>query len=149
MTAGDGGAYRISGSPNYVILDITGVMKDADDSEPKPVFWMGTSKKDLSAFPDEVKSDIGQAIYIAQIGGKAPSAKPMTGIGAGVVEVVEDHDGDTYRAVYTVAFKEAVYVLHAFQKKSKRGIATPRPDIDKIKARLKGAKEEHVKWIAK
>lgn len=87
---------------------------------------------------------MGYALYQAQVGRKAPSAKPLAGFrGAGVLEIVEDHQTDTYRAVYTVKFSEWVYVLHAFQKKSKKGIATPKPDIDLIKRRLKVAEEDY------
>jgi phage-related protein len=94
-----------------------------------------------------VVREIGHALYVAQIGGKHPSAKPLTGDkefkGAGVLEIVEDHDGSAYRAVYTVKFAGAIYVLHAFQKKSKRGIATPKSDIELIKRRLRAAREHH------
>jgi phage-related protein len=115
----------------------------------KSLFWIGGAKEDLSAFPDAVKTDIGHALFVAQQGGKAPSAKPLKGFGgAGVLEVVDDHDGDTYRAVYTVRFGERVYVLHAFQKKSKSGIATPKGELAKIEARLKRAQEEHATWLA-
>lgn len=115
----------------------------------KPLVWIGGAKDDLSAFPAAVKTDIGHALYLAQRGGKAASAKPLKGYGgAGVLEVVEDHDGDTYRAVYTVRFAERVYVLHAFQKKSKSGIATPKSEMAKIGARLKRAQEEHATWLA-
>jgi len=87
---------------------------------------------------------MGYALYQAQLGLKAPLAKPLRGFGgAGVLEIVEDHRGDTYRAVYTVKFSDFVYVLHAFQKKSKKGIATPKPDIDLIKKRLKIAEEDY------
>jgi phage-related protein len=87
---------------------------------------------------------MGYALYQAQVGRKAPSAKPLRGFGgAGVLEIVEDHQTDTYRAVYTVKFSELVYVLHAFQKKSKKGIATPKPDIDLIKRRLRVAEEDY------
>lgn len=95
-------------------------------------------------FPAEVKDVMGYALYQAQIGRKASSAKPLSGFGgAGVLEIVEDRQTDTYRAVYTVKFSELVYVLHAFQKKSKKGIATPKPDIDLIKRRLKIAEEDY------
>jgi phage-related protein len=115
----------------------------ADESAPKPVHWVGSSKRDLTDFPDEVQREIGFALYFAQIGDKHPSAKPLKGFkGAGVLEVVEDHRGDTYRAVYTVRFANAVYVLHAFQKKSKSGIATPKKELDLIESRLKLAKED-------
>jgi phage-related protein len=94
---------------------------------------VGTAKEDLLAFPDEVVREIGHALYVAQIGGKHASAKPLKGFGgASVLEIVEDFDGDAYRAVYTVRFAEAVYVLHAFQKKSTKGVATPQREIDKV-----------------
>jgi phage-related protein len=87
---------------------------------------------------------MGYALYQAQLGLKAQSAKPLRGFrGAGILEIVEDHQGDTYRAVYTVKFSKIVYVLHAFQKKSKKGIATPKPDINLIKRRLKAAEEHY------
>jgi phage-related protein len=93
----------------------------------KPIGWIGTSKSDLTDFPHEVVSEIGHALYIAQIGGKHTQAKVLSGFGsASVLEVIEDFHGDTFRAVYTVKFAEIVYVLHAFQKKSKKGIATSR-----------------------
>lgn len=115
----------------------------------KPLVWIGGTKDDVSAFPAAVKTDIGHALYLAQRGGKAASAKPLKGYGgAGVLEVVEDHDGDTYRAVYTVRFAARVYVLHAFQKKAKSGIATPKSEMAKIDARLKRAQEEHATWLA-
>ncbi len=91
------------------------------------------------ALPEEVRSEVGYALYVAQNGDKADSAKPLKGQGSGVLEVVENYDGDTYRAVYTVRFESAVYVLHAFQKKSKKGIKTPKRDMDLIEARLKAA----------
>jgi len=111
----------------------------------KPLFWMGSSRKDLRACPDEVQDTIGYALYLSQLGDKHDQAKPLKGFGgAGVLEVVEDHDGETYRAVYTVLLASAVYVLHVFQKKSKRGIATPKAEIDLIKQRLRAA-IEHAK----
>lgn len=110
----------------------------------KQVEWIGSSKEDLSAFPNSVKRDIGAALYEAQKGGKPLSAKPLKGFsGAGVVEIMEDHSGDTYRAVYTVRFVTAIYVLHAFKKKAKKGIETPKHDIDLIKERLKIAEQCH------
>jgi phage-related protein len=110
----------------------------------KPVVWIRSSKDDLKKFPRTAQSHIGFALKFAQSGGKHPDSKPMKGFGgAGVVEIVEDYDGETYRAVYTVKFAEAIYVLHAFQKKSKSGIATPRREIDLIDERLKRAKELH------
>lgn len=113
----------------------------------KPVGWIASSLKDLRAFPDEVMDEIGHALYEAQRGGKHESAKPLKGFkGAGVLEVVENYDGDTYRAVYTVRFAEVIYVLHCFQKKSKSGIATPKQDLDLIQARLKTAEVEYEEW---
>lgn len=109
----------------------------------KPIDWIGSSKKDLIGFPDPVVHEIGVALLVAQYGGKHPSAKPMSGLGAGVLEVVENHDGDTYRAVYTVRFKSRIYVLHCFQKKSKRGIKTPKAEMDVVRARLKLAEADH------
>lgn len=99
-----------------------------------------TPMKDLCGFPEDVRQVMGYALYLAQTGVKHGSAKPLRGFGgAGVLEVVEDHDGDTYRTVYTVRFADSVYVLHAFQKKSKRGIATPKHDIDLIRDRLEAS----------
>ena len=104
----------------------------------KPVHWIGSSLNDLRSLPDQVQDDIGYALYIAQTGGRHVSAKPLKSFkGAGVLEIVENHDGDTYRAVYTVKLADAVYVLHVFQKKSKSGIATPKTDMDLINRRLK------------
>lgn len=94
--------------------------------------------------PEDVQDVFGFALFMAQSGGKHPDAKPMKGFtGAGVLEIVEDYNSDTYRAVYTVRFADAVYVLHVFQKKSKKGIATPQEEIDKIKVRLSMAEELH------
>lgn len=116
----------------------------------KPVEWIGSSLNDLKEFPDEVQQVVGYALYIAQCGDKHPAAKPLKGFkGAGVVEVVEDFDGDTYRAVYTIKFADVVYVLHSFQKKSKQGIATPKQDMDLIEARLKRAKEHYAEHYNK
>lgn len=110
----------------------------------KPVEWVGSSLEDLREFPQEVQQVVGYALYLAQCGEKHPSAKPLKGFkGAGVLEVVEDFDGDTYRAVYTVKLAGVIYVLHAFEKKSKQGIATPKQDIELIETRLKRAKEYH------
>jgi phage-related protein len=107
---------------------------------PKPLRWVGSAKKDLLAMPDVVQQIFGFALYYAQIGLLHPAAKPLKGLGsAGVVEIVEDWRGNAYRAVYTVRFAEAVYVLHCFQKKSKQGIGTPRQELDLIHARLKEA----------
>ncbi len=106
----------------------------------KPLFWVGSSKEDLMAFPEAVQDEIGTALSVAQFGGKHPSAKPWRGEGTGVFEVVEDHRGDTYRAVYTVRFEGVVYVVHAFQKKSPSGIRTPKRDVDLIARRLNEAR---------
>lgn len=106
----------------------------------RPLFWVGSSKEDLLAFPEPVQDEIGTALSVAQFGGKHPSAKPWRGEGPGIFEVVEDHRGDTYRAVYTVRFEGAVYVLHAFQKKSPTGIRTSKRDVDLIARRLTEAK---------
>jgi phage-related protein len=106
----------------------------------KPVVWIGSSRKDVRAFPDVVQDHMGYALYVAQQGGKHRDAKTLTGFsGAGVVEIVKDYRGDTFRAVYTLRYLGAVYVLHAFQKKSKTGSETPRRDIELIKQRLREA----------
>lgn len=111
----------------------------------KPLIWVGSSKRDLMALPEEIVRFFGHALDYAQHGEKHPAAKPLTGFGgAAVLEVVENDAGGTYRAVYTVRFSDAVYVLHCFQKKSKRGIATPQADLDLIRDRLKAA-EAHSK----
>ena len=113
----------------------------------RPVFWVGSSRRDLKAFPEPVKDVLGHALFLAQIGGKHVDAKPLRGFGgAGILEIVEDYSGDTYRAVYTVKFSDAVYVLHVFQKKSKRGIATPQKDLDLIRERLRRAELDHASW---
>lgn len=106
----------------------------------KPLEWIGSSHKDLMALPLEVRRFFGYALSLAQAGDQHEAAKVLKGFGgAGVLEVVEDDAGGTYRAVYTVKFSEAVFVLHCFQKKSKRGVATPKADMDVIHARLKVA----------
>lgn len=108
----------------------------------KPLRWIGSAKKDLKCLPEEVADVFGYALHLAQEGGRHPDAKTMQGFGGGgVIEVVEDFNGDTYRAVYTVKFANAVYVLHCFQKKSKTGKETPKEDIDLIKLRYKAARE--------
>ncbi len=113
----------------------------------KPVEWIASSLDDLKDFPEEVQQVIGYALYQAQCGEKHPDAKPLKGFkGSGVLEVVENFDGDTYRSVYTVRFEGAVYVLHIFQKKSKQGIATPKQDIELIEARLKRAKQHYEQY---
>jgi phage-related protein len=108
----------------------------------KPLFWIGSSRKDLQALPAAVRQVFGYALRLAQQGKKHVAAKPLKGFhGASVLEVVEDHDGDTYRAVYTVQLEGRVFVLHVFQKKSKHGIAMPAADKEKIETRLKAAKD--------
>lgn len=108
----------------------------------KPLIWLGSSLDDLRAFPEDTRGVMGYALYLAQTGGRHPRAKPLRGFsGAGVIEVVDDFDGNTFRVVYTVKLPNAVYVLHAFQKKSKRGIATPQHEVDLIAARLRRAQE--------
>lgn len=115
----------------------------------KPIKWVSSAKRDLDAMPEDVKDIFGHAIDLAQAGGKHQDAKVLTGFGsAGVLEVVEDHQGDTFRAVYTVKFAGWVYVLHCFQKKSKSGIATPKQDMDLINTRLKAAKQDFETWQA-
>ncbi len=109
----------------------------------RPWFWTGSAKHDLVEFPETVKDDIGTARSVAQFGGKHPKAKPWKGEGPGVLEVVADHRGDTYRAVYTVKFEHAVYVLHAFQKKSPKGAKTPQSDAELISRRLRMAGEDY------
>jgi phage-related protein len=109
-------------------------------SQLRPLEWIGSSKKDLKALPDEVMDVFGYALHLAQSGGKHSQAKPLQGFGsAGVLEVVENWRGDAYRAVYTVRFEERVFVLHVFQKKSKTGIETPKQGRDLIRARLQVA----------
>lgn len=115
---------------------------------PRPVRWVASSKDDLSAFPNDVKNRVGGALWDAQIGLKSPAAKPLKGFGdAGVLEVVVDFDGNTFRTVYTVRFAKAVYVLHAFQKQSRRAIATPKSELDLIGTRLIRAKEDYEAWL--
>jgi phage-related protein len=115
----------------------------------RPLRWIGSAKRDLLSMPEGVQDTFGFALYLAQTGRKHAQAKPLKGFGsAGVLEVVEDSHGDTYRAVYTVRFSEAVYVLHCFEKKSKHGIATAKPDLDLIRERLKVA-ETHAKGEAR
>ena len=112
-------------------------------SREKPLYWVASAKKDYLTFSAEVQDDMGYALGLAQLGGKHPKAKPWKGEGAGVFEIVEDHRGDTYRAVYTVRFAEVVYVLHAFQKKSKSGIKTPQEDVKLIVERMKRAQADY------
>lgn len=109
----------------------------------KPLYWVGSSKRDLLRFPAGVVDDIGYALGVVQFGGHPPSAKPWKGLGPGVLEIVEDDASGTYRALYTVRFRKAVYVLHAFQKKSPSGARTARQDVVLIGERLRAAKEDY------
>jgi phage-related protein len=112
--------------------------------ELKPVFWIGSSRRDLRGMPPQVRSEIGQALYAAQQGMTDPAAKPLKGFGgARVMEIVERYRTDAYRAVYTAHFAAAIYVLHVFQKKSKTGIATPKQDIDLIRRRFAEAERDY------
>jgi len=115
------------------------------DEEPeRPLIWMGSSLRDLRSFPRQVRRDIGHALHAAQEGETDPATKPLKGFaGRSVVEIIADYGGDTWRAVYTVRFAEAVYVLHAFQKKSKKGIGMPKRDMDLIHQRLVAAERLH------
>jgi phage-related protein len=113
----------------------------------KPLFWIGDTRETLREFPREVQRSVGRALMVAQLGGKDLHAKPLKGFsGAGVLEIVDDYEGDTYRAIYTVRLADAVYALHAFQKKSKRGIETPKQEIDLIRRRLRAAEEHHAAY---
>ena len=115
----------------------------------KPVAWIGSSKKDLKKFPEIVQESIGDAIQEVQYGRKPLSAKPLSGFhGAGVLEIIDNHDGDTYRAVYTVRFAEVIYVLHAFQKKSRHGIQTPKQEMELVHIRLRAAETAYQEWLA-
>jgi phage-related protein len=112
-------------------------------SDEKPLHWVGSSKRDFLEFPAAVKDDMGNALGIAQFSGTATTTKPWKGLGPGVLEIVESNDGNAYRAVYTVKFEKAVYVLHAFQKKSPSGIRTAQRDIDLVADRLKTAEKDY------
>jgi phage-related protein len=109
----------------------------------EPLFWAGSSKDDLMEFPEAVKDEIGTALSVAQFGGKHPKAKPWKGEGPGILEIVADHRGDTYRAVYTAKFEHAIYVLHTFQKKSPKGKKTAQSDVDLISRRLRIASKDY------
>ena len=110
-----------------------------NDPTPRPLEWVGSSLDDLREFPDEVRAHMGFALYQAQIGLKHRDAKPLAGIGTGILEIATRFDKGTYRAMYTVRFQSAVYVLHAFQKKSKHGISTPKAEMDLVRKRLMAA----------
>ncbi|MEA3064173.1 MAG: hypothetical protein QOJ27_608 [Sphingomonadales bacterium] len=108
----------------------------------REVRWIGSSREDLMAMPREVVTEFGHGLYVAQMGDHPDGAKPLTGFGAAVFELIERHDGDTYRAVYTLRHADAIYVLHCFQKKSPRGSELPRPDRNLIDRRLKAARQD-------
>src|SRR5712671_5906334 len=135
-------------NPSYVlciglIYDFL-YIKIMDDPAPRELVWIGSSRRDLRKFPQMVRRTFGVALYAAQLGETPPEAKPLRGFGsAGVLELIEDHDGNTYRAVYTVRFATKIYVLHAFQKKSKRGASTPKREIELIRDRLRRAEQLH------
>jgi phage-related protein len=131
----------------YVVQDAS--MRTAQTAKlPKPIRWMGSTREELREFPAPVKRRVGGALWDAQIGSKARYVKPLKGFrGASVLEIVDDFDGNTYRAVYTVKFSEAVYVLHVFQKKSKRGIATPKAELGAIEKRLNRARGDYEQWL--
>ena len=109
----------------------------------KPAVFVGSSRRDLQAFPAEVRREIGQALFEAQLGEHPAGAKPLKGFGSGVLEIRDNFDGDTYRAVYTVRFEGALYILHTFQKKSTKGIATPQRHLDLVRQRLRQAEIIH------
>lgn len=109
----------------------------------KPLHWVGSAKKDLLALPAEVVDDFGYALSAVQMGATPPQAKPWKGEGPGVLELVDNHRGDTFRTVYTVRFAKAVYVLHCFQKKSPSGSRTAQADVDLIHERLKLAQQHY------
>ena len=115
-------------------------MRETEQEQEKPVVWVGSSRDDLKEFPADVRGEMGYALHIAQIGDKHPKAKPLTGF-SGIMEIRSNYKSDTYRAVYTTKIGDKIYVLHAFQKKSKKGIQTPKKEIDLIKRRLKRAVE--------
>jgi phage-related protein len=115
----------------------------------RPLLWVASSKRDYDEFPARVQETMGFELFLAQTGQHPPSAKLMRGLASGTVELVEDFAGDTYRAVYTVRFSAAVYMLHAFKKKSKRGRKTPQSDIDLVRRRLKEAERDYAQRYGK
>jgi phage-related protein len=120
---------------------------ETDPGAPKETQWIGSSQKDLREMPEEIRDAFGYAIWMAQCGDTPEGMKPLHGFGGGVLEVIATNDGGTYRAVYTVRFSEFVYVLHVFQKKSKRGSETPKHDIELIRSRLKIAERHHAEYL--
>lgn len=116
-------------------------MDDFDTPVIRPVVWMGNSKKNILEFPKEVQKLIGDELQLIQFGGMPKDAKPFKGVGSGVFEIAVRHDREAYRCVQAIQLGKKIYVLHAFQKKSKRGIATPKQDVEFIRQRYKDAKE--------
>jgi phage-related protein len=117
-------------------------------SKVKSLVWVGSCRDDIRSFPQGVRFVMGYALYLAQVGSKHPDAKPLRGFGgAGVLEVVDDFDGDTYRAVYTVKLQGVVFALHAFEKKSRKGRETPQQEIELVRRRLKRAEEIHAAMV--
>lgn len=114
-----------------------------DEALRRPLFWEGSAKEDFMMFPVPVRKDLGVALFVVQLGGTPPSAKPWKGLGSGVYELVDDHRGDAYRAIYTVRIAGNIHVLHAFQKKSKSGIKTPKTDVVLVERRLKALLRRH------
>jgi len=115
----------------------------------RPLLWVVSSKRDYDQFPARVQETMGFELFLAQTGQHPPSAKLLHGLGSGTVELIEDFAGDTYRSVYTVRFAAAIYILHAFKKKSKRGRKTPQSDIDLIRRRLTEAERDYTQRYGK
>ena len=124
-------------------------MRRVPAADEKPLHWVGSAKRDFLSFPASVKDDMGNALGIAQFGGMAPAAKPWKGLGPGVLEIVESNDGNAFRAAYTVRFEKAIYVLHAFHKKSPSGIRTAKRDVDLVEQRLKQAQRDYEEQYGK
>ena len=124
-------------------------MRRVPAAHEKPLHWVGSAKRDFLSFPASVKDDMGNALGIAQFGGTAATVKPWKGLGPGVLEIVESHDGNAYRAVYTVRFDKALYVLHAFQKKSPSGVRTANRNVDLVEQRLKQAQRDYEEQYGK
>src|SRR5262245_46843632 len=147
----------VAASPSASLCRLAWVSQNRDNHEvrrvpaadERPLHWVGSAKRDFLSFPAAVKDDMGNALGIAQFGGTAPTAKPWKGLGSGVLEIVETHDGNAYRAVYTVRFEKALYVLHAFQKKSPSGIRTAKRDVDLIEERLNHAQRDYEEHYGK
>ena len=128
---------------SLIIYGGTTIIDEFEQGELKPTEWIGSSKEDLKGFPDEVRYQTGFALFQAQCGIRHRYAKPLKGFGSGILEIVSRHDRNTYRTVYAVRFQGAAYVLHAFQKKSTKGVATPRREINVVQVRLKSAEQHY------